>query len=338
MHEIDMKKFNIRTDLVVDIIGNSENNTIDVKEYDENGIKVSTVILDKNNQLGKVPGKYITIFFDDVTDMDNRSSLLKVFSDNLKKLLGDISNKSFLIVGLGNISSTPDSLGPKVINDILVTRYLFENDEVTVEKGFSNVSAIIPGVSGTTGIESSDIIKGIVEKIKPDYVIALDALASSSIDRINKTIQMTDTGIAPGSGVGNKRRELSKKTIGIPVIAIGIPTVIDGVTIVSDTISYMMKKFSYNKDTINKKSEKFVTNRNYKDHKDTLSSEEKEKMLGLIGTLSEDEIKTLIFEVLSPIDYNLMVTVKEIDFVILKLASTLAEGINYTLHSNYKKI
>lgn len=338
MHEIDMKKFNIRTDLVVDIINNSKKSFDGIEEYEENGIKVSTVVLDEDNLLGKDAGKYITIFFDDVTDMDNRENLLKVFTDNLKKLLGNIKNKSFLIVGLGNISSTPDSLGPKAINDILVTRYLFENNEVTVQEGFSNVSAIIPGVSGTTGIESCDIIKGIVEKTKPDFVIALDALASSSIDRINKTIQMTDTGIAPGSGVGNKRRELSYKTIGIPVIAIGIPTVIDGVTIVSDTISYMIKKFSYNKDTINKKSEKFVTNRNYKEHEDTLSSEEKEKMLGLVGTLSEEEIKTLIFEVLSPIDYNLMVTVKEIDFVILKLASTLAEGINNTLHSNYKKI
>lgn len=338
MHEIDMKKYKIRTDLVVDIINNSKKSFDGIEEYEENRIKVSSVILDEDNYLDKEPGKYITIFFDDVTDMDNRCNLLKVFTDNLKKLLGDIKNKSFLIVGLGNSSSTPDSLGPKAINDILVTRYLFENDEVTVEEGFSNVSAIVPGVSGTTGIESSDIIKGIVDKTKPDFVIALDALASSSIDRINKTIQMTDTGIAPGSGVGNKRRELSLKTIGIPVIAIGIPTVIDGVTIVSDTINYMMKKFSYNKETINKRSEKFVINRNYKEHKNNLSSEEKEKMLGLIGTLSEDEIKKLIFEVLSPIDYNLMVTVKEIDFVILKLASILAEGINNTLHQNYKKI
>lgn len=335
MHEIDMKKYQIRTDLVVDMLDYDKN--IVVEEYNENAIRVNFITLDKDNSLNKSAGKYITIFFDDATDEENKNNLIDVFVSCLKKLIPDIDNKKFLIVGLGNMSSTPDSLGPKVINDILVTRYLFENNNIEVESGFSNVSAFNPGVSGTTGIESSDIIKGIIEKTKPDILIAIDALASSSIDRINKTIQMTDTGIAPGSGVGNKRKELSLNTLGIPVIAIGIPTVIDGVTIVSDTINYMIKKFSYNKSTANKQSEKLAFNRNYLKHKDTLTSEEKEKILGLIGTLNEEEIKKLIFEVLSPINYNLMVTVKEIDFLIDKLSKVISTGINQTLHPNYKK-
>lgn len=333
MHEIDMKKFNVRTDLVVDILDES----IVKDEYNHGDIKVTDITLDENNILNKKKGRYITISFNDVTDKDNRKKVEEVFIDNLHKLLGDITNKKFLIVGLGNIKSTPDSLGPKVIDNILVTRYLYETPGIDVDENYSNVSAIIPGVSGTTGIESTDIILGIIDKIKPDIVIAIDALASSSIDRINKTIQMTDTGIEPGSGVGNKRKELSYDTLNVKTIAIGIPTVIDGVTIVADTIEFMKKKFSYSKDTLNKKSEKFVLNRNYKDTLDNLTNEEKEKLLGVIGNLSDEEIKQLIFEVLSPIDYNLMVTVKEIDFVIDKLILLLSNGINKTLHKNYNE-
>lgn len=333
MHEIDMKKFNVRTDLVVDILDES----IVKDEYNHGDIKVTDITLDENNILNKKKGRYITISFNDVTDKDNRKKVEEVFIDNLHKLLGDIKDKKFLIVGLGNIKSTPDSLGPKVIDNILVTRYLYETPGIDIDENYSNVSAIIPGVSGTTGIESTDIILGIIDKIKPDIVIAIDALASSSIDRINKTIQMTDTGIEPGSGVGNKRKELSYDTLNVKTIAIGIPTVIDGVTIVADTIEFMKKKFSYSKDTLNKKSEKFVLNRNYKDTLDNLTEEEKEKLLGVIGNLSDEEIKQLIFEVLSPIDYNLMVTVKEIDFVIDKLILLLSNGINKTLHKNYNE-
>ena len=333
MHEIDMKKFNVRTDLVVDILDES----IVKDEYNHGDIKVTDITLDENNILNKKKGRYITISFNDVTDKDNRKKVEEVFIDNLHKLLGDIKDKKFLIVGLGNIKSTPDSLGPKVIDNILVTRYLYETPGIDVDENYSNVSAIIPGVSGTTGIESTDIILGIIDKIKPDIVIAIDALASSSIDRINKTIQMTDTGIEPGSVVGNKRKELSYDTLNVKTIAIGIPTVIDGVTIVADTIEFMKKKFSYSKDTLNKKSEKFVLNRNYKDTLDNLTEEEKEKLLGVIGNLTDEEIKQLIFEVLSPIDYNLMVTVKEIVFVIDKLILLLSNGINKTLHKNYNE-
>lgn len=237
-------------------------------------------------------------------------------------------------MGLGNRESTPDSLGPKVADGVLVTRYLFEIEEIQVEKRFSNVASIVPGVSGTTGIESSDIILGIVEKIKPDYIIAIDALASSSIDRMNKTIQMTDTGIHPGSGVGNKRREVSFDTVGVPVIAIGIPTVIDGVTIVSDTIFYMMRQFSYRKENFDKKSLKMapITSQNYLEQEDNLTKEEKEKLFGMVGGLEEEEMKSLIFEVLTPIGYNLMVTVKEMDFITEKLAGVLIHGIDHVLH------
>ncbi len=339
MHEIDLKKYEVRTDLVVDILTQLENQQgVHVQEEKEGSLSITDVSLDKENALGKKEGRYITILFDDVTDQGNRKEVEQVFQKYLKSLLEEkgLLGKTCLVVGLGNRESTPDSLGPRVASNVLVTRYLFEIPEVTVEEGYSSVAAICPGVSGTTGIESSDIILGIVEKIHPDFILAIDALASSSIERINRTIQMTDTGIHPGSGIGNKRKEISQDTIGIPVLAIGVPTVIDGVTIVSDTISYMLKQFSYNKENYQNASQKLapVVSKNYLHQKDNLTVEEKEKLLGMVGNLTEDEIKSLIFEVLTPIGYNLMVTVKEVDFTIEQLEKILSLVINKTLHSH----
>lgn len=338
MHEIDLKKYNVRSDLVVDFIQTNHKKGIDCKEENYDKVSVLDIALSKDNELSKKEGRYITISFEDVTDTSNRKDVQNILVKKLKGLLSDkgLLEKKCLVVGLGNGDSTPDSLGPKVASEVLVTRYLFELENVEVEKGYSCVSSIIPGVIGTTGIESSDIVLGIVEKIKPDFIIAIDALASSSIDRINKTIQITDTGIHPGSGVGNKRKELSESTLNIPVIAIGIPTVIDGVTIVSDTIKYMLKQFSYNKEASTKNSNKLVpiTNRNYLEHDKELTPTEKKEVLGLVGSLTEEEMKSLIFEVLTPIGYNLMVTVKEVDFITENLAKVLVYGINHSLHKN----
>jgi len=245
------------------------------------------------------------------------------------------SKAKCLVVGLGNYKSTPDSLGPKVINKIVVTRHLYLIDELEVEEGYRNVSCFTPGVMGTTGIEAKDFIFGLCNEIKPDFVIAIDALASSSIDRVNKTIQMTNTGISPGSGVGNNRVEISESTLGVPVIAIGIPTVVDAVTIVSDTLKYLLKKFSYNKENINKSSNKLkpVTSINYLEQETKeLSIEDREKILGFLGNLKDEEVHQLIFEVLSPIGYNLMVTPKEIDFIVDKLSLVLSTSINSSLH------
>ena len=146
---------------------------------------------------------------------------------------------------------------------------------------------------------------------------------------------MTDTGIHPGSGVGNSRKEISKEILGIPVIAIGVPTTVDAVTIVSDTINYMYKHFSYTKENINNPSNKLmVSTPNYLKKKIKIDKGDKSKLLGLIGNLEDFEIKQLVFEVLSPVGYNLMVTPKEIDFLIEKLSYIIGEGINKSLHEN----
>ena len=184
-----------------------------------------------------------------------------------------------------------------------------------------------------TGMETSTTIKAIIQEIKPGFVIVIDALASKSVDRINKTIQITDTGIHPGSGVGNNRVEISKKTIGIPVIAIGVPTVTTAKTIVMDTINYLYKHISYikNNASINKLTY-HKTNYKNKISKLDLTKAEKNDLLGLFGTLSDKEQSSLIEEVLVNLDLNLIVTPTEIDFLIDKLSNMIASSINRALH------
>jgi len=340
MSTFDLNNYKVRTDLIVESIDTNNSEDIIQKEKIIDNIKITDITVKKDlEQLNKKKGKYITISFEDITDTQNRKKVEDIVTRELITLMkhNDIGKDSTaLVVGLGNYKSTPDSLGPKVINKIIVTRHLYMIDSLQVEEGYRNVSSFIPGVMGSTGIEAHNIINGIVKEIRPDFIIVIDALASSSVDRVNKTIQMTDTGIHPGSGVGNTRREISNNTLGIPVIAIGIPTVVDAVTIVSDTLKYLLKKFSYNKDNINNHANKLkpVTSINYlsKETKE-LSSEEKEKVLGFLGNLDEEEMHQLIFEVLTPIGYNLMVTPKEVDFVIDKLSLLLSTSINRSLHS-----
>jgi len=338
--EIDMKNYNVRTDLVVDLFDDETNDkNINIKKEIIKDIEITDIdILDNNNVLNKKKGKYITISFKDVTDKENAKKLQKVLTKYINEML-DLLRISFdkkaLIVGLGNIESTPDALGPKTIKNILITKYLFDIKEVEVSKDYRNVSSFIPGVLASTGMESSDIIKGIIKQSNPDFLIVIDALASSSIDRINKTIQMTDAGINPGSGIGNNRKEISQEVLGIPVISIGVPTVIEALVLVSDTIQYMYRHLSYNKDNLNKNKLVPITSRNYLDYEKELTQEEKQTFLGQVGLLTEEETKELIFEVLTPIGYNMMVTPKEIDFLIDKLANIISNIITCALHKNF---
>ena len=339
-NEKDLKNYSIRTDLVVDILSNNTlNKGIIVEENNINDINITSVIInDDNNDLNKSKGKYITISYKDVTDKDNYKNLESVLVNELNRMLDYLNidfNKKCLVIGLGNRNSTPDSLGPKVIDNILVTRYLYDIEKIEVDSRYRNVSAFIPGVTGSTGIESSDIIKGIIEKTSPDFLIIIDALASSSIERVNKTIQITDAGINPGSGVYNDRGELSKKTLGIPVISIGVPTVIEAYVLVSDTIRYLLKNLSYNKDNYNKNKLVPAYMRKYDNYDKELTKEEKKQVLGEIGTLNEEEIKELIFEVLTPIGYNMMITPKEIDFIIDKTSKLISSALNKSLHKEF---
>lgn len=330
--------YSTRTDLALDIVEEKKIEGTVVKEIDQ--VKITTVIVDDTNkqEIGKKIGKYITIEFNHVDDTPQMEKVTSILSGELKILMQELEIKkedSGLIIGLGNNKSTPDSLGPLSIDKIIVTRHLFHMG--LVSPGFRDICAFSPGVMGQTGIETSDMIESIIDKIKPKFIIVIDALASTSISRINKTIQMTDSGIHPGSGIGNKRKEISKEGLHVPVIAIGIPTVVDAVTIVSDTIQYMEKKLGYMQSNINDPKSKFMSfQQNYLTKDYTL--ENKEFMMGLLGTLSEEDRKQFIYEVLSPIGYNFMVTPKEIDFLMEKLSVVVGEGINQALHEKIIKV
>lgn len=334
MHNIDLKKYEIRTDMAIDLT-EKDKKTYKPYTYNNNGVKISSIKLDEKNNIGKKKGLYVTLEFNDITDDDAKKNVSNVFKEELRKILNDAGydkSKKTTVIGLGNIKSTPDALGPFVSNKIIATKHFFDMN-VDVDKSFSNVSTFYPGVTGATGIETSDFINGVVKEINPDLLIVVDALASSSISRVNKSIQISDSGISPGSGIGNKRKEISKETIGIPVIVIGVPTVVDAGVIVSDTINYMIQNYAYNKNFTKSKISKFINKPiNFLDKEVKIDDADKKNLLGLVGTLSNEELLNLTYEVLSPIGYNLMVTPKEVDFIIERLSDIISYGINHSLH------
>lgn len=358
---IDLSKYSVRTDLAVEaremVIADrgkndvysqkniSEIEGVIIKEREENDIKVSLVEITEKGakELGKKAGRYLTLEVIGIRqqDTDLQQKVQETFSlefAHFIKQLGIKEDATCLVVGLGNWNVTPDALGPKVCENLLVTRHLYELQPESVEEGYRPVSAIAPGVMGLTGIETSDIILGVVEKTKPDFVIAIDALASRSIERVNSTIQISDTGIHPGSGVGNKRKELSKDTLGIPVIAIGVPTVVDAVSITSDTIDYILKHFGKEIREGDRPSRALAPagmtfgKRKKLTEEDSPEEHHRKTFLGIIGTLDEDEKRKLISEVLAPLGHNLMVTPKEVDVFIEDMANLIASGLNSALH------
>ncbi len=340
--KMDLSKYNIRTDLVKEILehnGIVPENSFNIEE-EYNNIKITKTIIDENlsKQLERKEGIYylIDITNVDIHDHDDNKHIENAVTKVLKDILGHENitiNSKGLVVGLGNDKVTPDSLGPLVINDVIVTRHMFVLDE-DISEGISNVSAIAPGVMGNTGIETSDVIQAIAKKIDIDYIIVVDSLASSSISRVNKSIQITNTGISPGSGIGNRRKELSKDVLGIPVIAIGVPTVVDAVTITSNTIDYILKYFSKKIIDGEKPSDKIVFSEKIDFEKLDYPSDEATKMLlGEFGSLTNEERVNLISTILSPNGLNMMVTPKEIDVDIEDLASLISGAIDRSLHT-----
>ena len=310
--------YNFRTDLAVerrDIYkkANKIENEIDGVDAEEEEItdkikvtRVKVTNIQGEEAIGKKIGSYITVDVKDLktaTEEDIEDSA-KVLSQELVKILDNHIDKQgeILVVGLGNIYVTPDSLGPKVINDIDVTRHLINYLPQYVEEGTRMVSAISPGVLGTTGIETIEILKGIVENVKPKLVIVIDALASRSIERISSTIQLSDTGIVPGAGVGNTRKEISERTLGIPVVAMGIPTVVESAVLVNDCLDLFITKLQY-----------------------------EAKSNDYLNQLKDQDNYEEIKEALIPNDYNMIVTPKEIDDLIENMASIVARGINMSL-------
>lgn len=317
-----MKKgFCSRTDLALEIaesLSEGANEGIEVGDEDfGDDIKVTTVkILDKRGEAatGKPAGTYITLEspYMKENEVNKHEEIIKILSEKLAGILKINRESVILVVGLGNWNVTPDALGPKVVSRVLVTRHIASEVPEDIDENVRSVAAVSPGVMGITGIETGEIIMGIAEKVKPDVVIAVDALAARKASRINSTIQISDTGVCPGSGVGNRRMELSKKTLGVPVVAVGVPTVVDAATLVNDTLDIILDELI---------------------EQSTKSTALYQLLAGMVG----DDKYELISEILNPYETNLFVTPKEVDAVIDRLSGIIANALNIALHPGISK-
>lgn len=255
--------------------------------------------------MGKPVGTYITIEAPALRDNNRvaQKEVAEVLAKELTSLFNLPENANVLIVGLGNWQATPDSLGPKVVDQTIVTRHLYRYAPEELKGGMRSVSAFAPGVLGVTGIESAEIIKGVVEKVQPELIIAIDALAAGSVDRIGTTIQLADTGVSPGSGIGNKRTGINRETMGVLTIAIGVPTVVNAAVIAQVTVEHFLEKLQTN------------------------------PMLNQVQqSVMPDYTQGIINDILSPFGGALMVTPKEVDQLILDTSKVIAGGISMALH------
>lgn len=297
----------IRTDLAMEthqlFVEKSGSAVPGVESYTEQKgeAKITRVIIQTpqaGQALGKKPGYYVTVESPALRgrDKDALEEVAQVIAAELRTFIQGFNLRdedSALVVGLGNWNATPDALGPKVVEKILVTRHMFATSPPEKRGGLRPVCAVSPGVLGLTGIETKEIVAGIVDRVKPAFLLVIDALASRSTERMGSTVQIANTGINPGSGVGNRRLGLSMESLGVPVIAIGVPTVVEARTIVHDAL---------------------------------------EQIGNLGGLAAENRRREVIDRVLSPYFKDLIVTPKEIDVLINDLSRALAGAINIALH------
>lgn len=260
--------------------------------------KVNIQSEEGSSALGKPIGTYITVesklMNDEIENIDNK--IIEKTANLIKDISHLVKSDTVLVVGLGNDDVTPDALGPRVVENLQITRHLIQYAPEYIKEGTRAVSAIIPGVLGTTGIETSEIVKGIVNRVNPNLVIVIDALASKNMDRISKTIQIADTGIIPGSGVGNSRFAITKEVLGVPVVVIGVPTVVGVPTIVDEAINFV------------------IDNHLQESQKEELSKTNYMK------------------EILENKKFDFMVTPKDIDDIISNLSVLVADSINMALN------
>ncbi len=313
--------YNARTDLAIEAREmymeaskiESEIDGVDVKtETPFEGTKISrvTIATEKGATILKKPlGNYITVdipasIYNEQTTYEK---VCQVVAKELSALIDKKNKETVLVVGLGNRNVTPDALGPAVVDSLLVTRHLIEYIPEEIDKRLQPLCAIAPGVLGITGIETMEIVKGICEKVNPSLLIVIDALCSRNMKRINTTIQISDTGITPGAGIGNNRMALNKETLGVPVIAIGVPTVVDAATITGDTIDILIGNLREN-------------------------AKENKPLYKMLTIINEEDKYPLIKQSLSENIGDFIVTPKEIDRVIDDISSVIANSINISVH------
>lgn len=322
-----IEKYSIRTDLALEQKERFESDNVEVQgvileeHYDEEReIKITTVKIETENGakvMGKPVGTYITMEAPNmaVPDEDYHEEISKELMKFLEKFLKeDKEEYSVLVVGLGNRKVTPDALGPYVVDNLNITRHIVKEygKYAMGEEEVHLVSAIVPGVMGQTGMETVEIIKGVVNETKPDMIIAIDALAARSSKRLNRTIQIADTGINPGSGVGNHRNAITEDTVGVPVIAIGVPTVVDAATIVNDTMENLIA---------------------------ALETSETLRGVGVVMQgYNAAEKYELVKELISPHLNGLFVTPKDIDETVKRISFTISEALNMLFSKGHAHI
>ena len=312
-----LEKYSIHTDLALEDKERFESDNVEVQgvvleeEYDEEReIRVTTVKIETEKgakTMGKPVGTYITIEAPNmvVPDEEYHMEIAKELAKHIRSLMAiEKEEYAALIVGLGNREVTPDALGPYVVDNLNITRHIIREygKYAMGEEQIQMISAIVPGVMAQTGMESLEIIRGVVEETKPDIVLIVDALAARNSKRLNRTIQVADTGIHPGAGVGNHRNGITKESLGVPVIAIGVPTVVDAATIVNDTMENLIQ---------------------------ALESSETLKGVGVVlQGYNATEKYELIKELVSPHLNGMFVTPKDIDEMLKRIGDTIATGLN----------
>jgi spore protease len=293
-----------RVDVYKRINNLTEIDGVEVKSENTDLMEIVNVnILNENGAkaLSKEVGAYVTMQIKEIKYLGEaeKKQIIDNLSKKITELIGNDNKKSVLVVGLGNVYVTPDALGPKVVQNIDVTRHLLTFAKEFVSEDTRSVSAISPGVLGTTGIETFEIVESIVKKTTPDVVIVIDSLVSQSVNRVGNTIQLSDTGITPGAGVRNKRESINKSNLNIPVIAIGVPTVVDMATITIEAVEKMSAGTDQNK---------------------------------LYDVFKNIDMGVVYSEISNKLDTeNYIVTPKEIDDIILRVAEIISSGINLAM-------
>lgn len=301
---MERKQYDIHTDLALEVrerfVGDGgEIEGVSLKETYVERAQMKITCVDILNEKGaevmkREIGTYITLEAD---FKDHEEECKDILAEQIKMLLPQ-NAKNLLIVGLGNEDMTADSIGPIAVSHLWITGHLMEDG--------MRISAIIPGVMAQTGMETAQIIEGIVKECKPDVVVVIDALAARNTSRLGRTIQLTDTGINPGSGVGNHRKGINEETLDVPVIAIGVPTVVGAATIACDTLDSLVIFLDKWKET------KSISN--------------------TLRQMEEQERYTFMKEILEPQMKSLYVTPKDIDEVVVHLGGFVAEGINEAVY------
>ena len=306
VHEVDKLNNCFRSDLADELIEKTNKGEYEIENRKYKDISISKIsILKEDNSLNKKIGTYVSIAFNNLEEKESRNDIKDVLVESLKNMLTSMKLKSedkILVVGLGNEDFSADALGPMASKEVIVTSHLFTIEDFDIKDGTRQVSLISPGVMGQTGLETADIVKSVCDFYKPKVVIFIDALATRSMNRINKVIQITDTGIAPGSGIGNNRKALDKEYLGCECICIGVATVVGISSIVYETISLIEKM--------------------YGDLPAVYSPLKEENRYHIISSLLEDH------------NMEMIVTPKQIDEDIKNIAYIIGNSINEAVHNN----